>query len=430
VRAARAPIASEHSPAGLSRIARATALACALASGVGATQAGATEYFRSASTAQTGSGATSIAINAPAGLVSGDVMLATVDAEGNSTITPPTGWSSTNLYSGSSNVGFKVVDFKVAGASEPSSFTWSLGTSRKAVGRILDYVGVENASPIEVKSGTAQAASGLSDSANQITTSVANTMVIVDFAGLNALGSFTVTPPAGTNLRASVFTSGSGSVVGADAQDFVQVKAEKIPTETFKPSVSIPWSIVTSALKPGTGALGFDVAPSTPSLPPLTLNGAAQTTHATMNEMAVDDTTAGTGWNITVAGNTAGGKSAVFKQYCPNATCGSDTGPGYVSGGATLAAGSLTLNSSGASWSTTGGAGSAPAFQCSVSACAVDASSATKIVSTASGAGLGPWKTSGFTSTSLALATPSTLRKLQENEVYRVDLSWTLSSGP
>lgn len=149
-----------------------------------------------------------------------------------------------------------------------------------------------------------------------------------------------------------------------------------------------------------------------------------------MNQMAVDDTTVGTGWNITVAGNAAAGKSAVFKQYCPNATCGSDTGPGYVSGGATLAAGSLTLKSSGASWSTTGGAGSAPAFECSVSACALDASSATKIVSTASGAGKGPWKTGGFTSTSLALATPSTLRKLQENEVYRVDLLWALSSGP
>jgi hypothetical protein len=430
VRAVRTPKASEPSPARFWRSVRATGLACALVSGVGATRADATEYFRSASTGQTGSGATSIAINAPAGLVSGDVMLASIDAEGGGTITAPTGWSSTNLVSGGSNVGFKGVYFKVAGASEPSSYSWNLSTSRKAVGTILDYVGVENTTPIEVKSGTAQGANGTSDNANQITTNVANTMVIVTWSGLNSAGSFTVTPPSGPNLRASVFTSGSGSVIGTDALDFVQVKAEKIPTETFKPSASIPWSADTSALKPGTGALGFDVAPSTPTLLALTLNGAAQTTHATMNEMAVDDTTAGTGWNITVAGNTAGGKSAVFKQYCPNATCGTDTGPGYVTGGATLPAGSLTLNTSGASWSTTGGAGSAPVFQCSVSACALDASSATKVVSTASGAGLGPWKTGGFTSTSVALSTPSTLRKLQENEVYRVDLSWTLSSGP
>jgi hypothetical protein len=120
----------------------------------------------------------------------------------------------------------------------------------------------------------------------------------------------------------------------------------------------------------------------------------------------------------------------VFKQYCPNTTCGSDTGPGYISGGATLPAGSLTLNTTGASWSTTGGSGAAPAFQCNSTACPIDASSASKIVSTASGAGLGPWKTSGFSATSLTLSTPTTLLALRESEVYRVDLLWTLSSGP
>jgi hypothetical protein len=149
-----------------------------------------------------------------------------------------------------------------------------------------------------------------------------------------------------------------------------------------------------------------------------------------MSNFAVDDTTAGSGWNVTVAGNASAGKSPVFKQYCPNTTCGSDSGPGYVSGGAPLPAGSLQLNTTGASWSTTGEAGAAPTLQCNSTACPIDASSATKIVSTASGAGLGPWKAGGFGVTSLALTTPSTLRALRENEVYRVDVLWTLSSGP
>src|SRR5205085_1567722 len=183
------------------------------------------------------------------------------------------------------------------------------------------------------------------------------------------------------------------------------------------------------ALRPGAGALGFDVAPATPTFAAVTLNGQAQTSTATMNNLAVDDTTAGTGWNLTAAGNTSAGKSPVFARYCPNATCGSDTGPGYVSGGASLPAASLTLSSTGASWSTTGGAGGAPTFQCST-ACPVGAASATKIVSTASGAGLGPWKSSGFGASSLTLSTPTTLRALPATEVYRVDLLWTLSTGP
>jgi hypothetical protein len=291
-------------------------------------------------------------------------------------------------------------------------------------------VGVDNSSPIEVTSTTAGASSGTSDAAASITTTVNNTKVLLDFGADNSVGSFTITPPGSTTKRASVFTSGTGSVLGSQTQDFTQATAGTTGTKTFTTSASIPWGALTIALKPGTGALGFDVAPSTPVLPTVTLNGQAQTTNGTMSNFAIEDTTSGSGWNVTVAGNSSVGKSAVFKRYCPNTTCGSDSGPGYISGGATLPAGSLTLNTTGASWSTTGGSGSAPAFQCNSPVCPLDASSATKIVSTASGAGLGPWKTSGFSASSLALSTPTTLRVLSESEVYRVDLLWTLNSGP
>ena len=393
--------------------------------------AAATIYFRSVATAQTGSGATSIAVSVPAGVVAGDVMIATIAAEGGGNFTAPSGWSTTNLFAGATKFGTEGVYFHVAGSSEPTSYSWGMGsTPRKATGKIVSYVGVENATPIEVKAGTAGNSSGTSDNTASITTTVNNTMVLLDFSAANSAGTFTITPPGSTNNRASIFTSGSGSVVGSQTQDFIQAAAGATGTKTFTTSASIPWEAVTVALKPGTGALGFDIAPASPGLPTVTLNGAAQTVNATMNAIAVDDTTAGSGWNITVAGNGGAGKSAVFKQYCPNATCGSDTGPGYVSGGASLPAGSLTLKTTGASWSTTGGSGSAPAFQCNTTACSLDASSATKIVSTASGAGLGPWNASGFSATSLALSTPSTLRALRENEVYRIDLLWTLSSGP
>ncbi len=418
------------SAASLTLHAAALAGACLSAALLAPPDAHALTYFRSAATAQTGSGASSISVGVPAGVVAGDVMIAAIDAEGSGTITAPSGWSSTGLFAGTSFFGFSGVYFHVAGSSEPASYSWSLGTTRKAAGKILSYVGVENASPIEVTATTAGASFGTSDAAASITTTVANTKVIMDLGALDSFGSFTITAPTGTTKRASSFTSGTGSVLGTQAQDFTQATAGATGTKTFTTSASIPWGTITIALKPGAGALGFDVAPSTPTLPAVTLTGQAQTTTATMNNFAVDDTTAGTGWNVTVAGNYAAGKSAVFKDYCPNATCGTDTGPGYVEGGATLPAGSLTLNTTGASWTTTGGAGSAPAFQCSSSACPLDAASATKIVSTASGAGLGPWKSSGLTSTSLALATATTLRALPASEVYRVDLLWTLSSGP
>ena len=101
-----------------------------------------------------------------------------------------------------------------------------------------------------------------------------------------------------------------------------------------------------------------------------------------------------------------------------------------VPSGATLAANSLTVNSTGASFAAQNGStGTAPTLQCST-ACNVDSASAVKIASAALNAGMGTWLTTGFSATSLSLATPSTLKALSNGEVYRVNLLWTLSTGP
>jgi WxL domain surface cell wall-binding len=178
------------------------------------------------------------------------------------------------------------------------------------------------------------------------------------------------------------------------------------------------------------GSLTFSTTPAMPTLSPITLTGAAQTTNSTMTNFGVADATgSGSGWNTTVAGQTGASKSAVFKQYCPTATCGADP-EGYVTGGATLAANSLTLNSTGASFSAQSGTtGTAPTLQCST-ACNVDSATAVKIASAAVSAGMGTWLTTGFSATSLALSTPSTLKTLSNGEVYRVNLLWTLGTGP
>jgi hypothetical protein len=177
---------------------------------------------------------------------------------------------------------------------------------------------------------------------------------------------------------------------------------------------------------PATAALTFSTAPALPTLSPLTLNGRLQTTTTTMANFAVSETTAGAGWNLTVAGRAGAGRSIVFAQYCPVATCGTDTGPGYVAGGYTLPADSLTLNTTGATWTT---AGTKPTFGCNAG-CFVDHATATKVVSAATGVATGTWTTIGFSATSLSLATPTTLRKLQTSEVYRLNAVWTLATGP
>lgn len=179
----------------------------------------------------------------------------------------------------------------------------------------------------------------------------------------------------------------------------------------------------------GAGELKFGTAPALPALPAVALNGHSQTTSAKMTSFAVTDTTSSNkGWKVTVQGQTGTGKSAVFAQYCPEAAgCGTDAF-GYIPSGKALPADSLTLSSTGATF--TGGSGSAPTLQCST-VCNVDSATAVKVASaTEGGAGSGTWTTTGFSTTSLSLATATTLKVLPSKETYRVNILWTLATGP
>jgi hypothetical protein len=172
-------------------------------------------------------------------------------------------------------------------------------------------------------------------------------------------------------------------------------------------------------------SLEFGTAPALPALPALTLNGQAQTLTATMNNFSVSDTRlTKSGWNVTVNGRSGSGKSAVFAQYCPKAKCGSDS-EGYVAGGGSLAANSLQLNSTGAAFS--GGSGTTPKLECS-SSCNVDAASAVKIASSTNGEFT--WTSGGWSATSVKLTAPTTVRAVPSEEIYRLNVLWTLASGP
>jgi hypothetical protein len=407
----------------------ASALLVTLAVAVFASPAHAATYFRGETTNQNGSGgATTLAINVPSGTIAGDVMVATITSANTTAPATPSGWAKVAGASTSFGSGSLTVFTRVAGSGEPASYSWTLGGTFEASGTIGTYVGVDGTTPV----ATSSVASGNSKTAiaTSVTTSANNTLVIAALS-YNSVGVITVTPPPGTTQRGAVLSP--GAFMGTVDADFVQTTAGATAAQSYQLSSKSPYAAAQIALKPASpGPLGFAVAPDIAALPSVTLNGQSQTVTAALTNFEVDDasgTTQGassSGWNVTVSGDASGGKSAVFKRYCPNATCGSDTGPGYPAGGASLPAQSLTFFSTGASFA--GGSGTAPAFQCG-SGCAVDASSGTKVVS-ASASGGGLWSASGFAANSLQLSVPTTLRVLPASEVYRIDLVWSLNTGP
>ena len=167
------------------------------------------------------------------------------------------------------------------------------------------------------------------------------------------------------------------------------------------------------------GALTFTSAPDYPNLGTLTLNGQSQTLTAQMGNFTVADATgSGAGWNVTVVGDSTAGKSPVFKRW---------TGSAY--GSEALPANSLTLSSTGASFSAQNGTtGTAPTHSCG-SGCFVDSASPVKLAAAAVNGGMGTYATSGYGASSLSLITPTTVKAIGA-DVYRLDLVSTVNSGP
>ena len=178
---------------------------------------------------------TSLTINKPTGVVSGDVMLVNISQYGGSGLTSPTssGWT---LAAGSSLTDswkYGAVLYKVAGGSEPSSYTFTLNSSvTYAVGDIVAFSGVD-ASVFDVTPGSYSLHSSSTCSATSITTVSANAAVIM--FGDVSLDSYTFSSWSTTSPGTLVELYDDG-----DGNNYVEVGAA--------------WAIKTSAGSTGAGS--------------------------------------------------------------------------------------------------------------------------------------------------------------------------------
>ena len=151
--------------------------------------------FRSASSAANAT-ATTLVLPTPAGVVTGDVLLASVAARGGPAITPPAGWTLVRLDANGSTLR-QAVYVHMAGGAEPATYTFTLASAQSATGGISAYTGVDTTTPIDAHGGQV-APTSTSISAPSITTSGPDRM-LVGFFATAVLTS--VTPPAGQTER-------------------------------------------------------------------------------------------------------------------------------------------------------------------------------------------------------------------------------------
>lgn len=175
----------------------------------------------------------------------GEVLVATVDYRGTSSLTAPSGWTLLGRQS-TGSAATKATFYRVAGSSEPSSWTWRFGAKPAAVGTILVYSGVDPDDPVEAFAGQAN------DKSAQITSpSVTTTTpgaVVIALAG--QARSAQITPPAGMAERSEVRSGAVSYPMTAETADRVVAVAGATGPATATSTTSGPSIGHTVALRP------------------------------------------------------------------------------------------------------------------------------------------------------------------------------------
>lgn len=146
---------------------------------------------------------TVLTINKPAGTSASDVLVAAIAAAPNTTITPPPGWTLiANTPQTAINPSRTITYYRVATASEPASYTWTLGSGAgmAGAGAIAAFSGVDTSVPIDASAATVTASS-LSHTTPSITTTQNDGMLVTAHV---LASSVTFSTPAGMTNAAAV----------------------------------------------------------------------------------------------------------------------------------------------------------------------------------------------------------------------------------
>jgi hypothetical protein len=174
---------------------------------------------------------TSAQVNKPTGTVENDFMMALLvstigsDTDGSTMSSTPAGWTLEHDYVQTTTSGQHVyVYWKVAGASEPSSYTWTWTSFCGWVAQITTFRGVDTASPIHAE-GTVNQEISNSPMSPSITTTADNAMIwlydITDGSVIPASGG----APSGSTWVDQTEVASPGNGVGISTAYFVQASA-------------------------------------------------------------------------------------------------------------------------------------------------------------------------------------------------------------
>ena len=143
----------------------------------------------------------SVVISKPAGTIAGEVLVASLALNGSGVTSAPSGWVQMAAVTAATNPKIYAY-YRVAGASEPASYTWTLSSAAQGSGGIARYSGVDTGNPLDSQVSTASNSASISVlSIPGVTTGSAGAMLIGATAINASPTTITITGPSGMTER-------------------------------------------------------------------------------------------------------------------------------------------------------------------------------------------------------------------------------------
>lgn len=164
--------------------------------------------FRAAASATNSSYAeATIVINKPTGTVSGDLLFSAIVSDFANISTAPSGW--TLIRNTSAATGNRLITYyKVAGGSEPSTYTWTFDANTDISGGIIAYSGLTG-TPLDVENGQENSSASTSVTAPAVTVTNSDSLLIFAGGVNEDNDATTYTAPSGMTERVDTFNTWS-----------------------------------------------------------------------------------------------------------------------------------------------------------------------------------------------------------------------------
>jgi hypothetical protein len=209
--------------------------------------------FRAAGAALTDHVSGSPALDYPAGVVAGDLLVVQAVLTSSGTATPA-GWTAITSDLANNAWGFSQLWYKIAGASEPSTLSIPKTANNPIAAVMSAYSGVDTTTPINASATTASSTSGVSPS---VTTTVANTLLLRIYWSFSPASTI---PPGTTTERYDVFDAWQTANSELGTEPAAAIGATGTTTATFGVGSMNGGSRATVAVAPGAAASGAGVA--------------------------------------------------------------------------------------------------------------------------------------------------------------------------